>query len=540
MNGSVQFIAQVAVVLLAARGMGHLFRRYLKQPSVLGELVAGMLIGPFALGGVRFGGIRVLGSRILEFGPFFPEAGGPLPISGELYALSLIGSVVLLFVAGLETDLDVFLRYSLAGVTTAIGGALIAFCAADALVVWFGLAESYTSPAALMMGTISLATSVGLTVAVLSELRRLDQPEGATILSAAVLDDVFGLIVLAVVLSIVAVRSKGNLNGSEDLHVLGVILKAAIFWIVAMAVGILGRRPLRRLLRSFGSGGNMATIALGLALLIAALAEEFGLALIIGAYTTGLALSRLDMAHEIQRRMAPLYDFLVPVFFCVSGMMVDFRSLSGVLVFGILFTVVAIASKILGCAAGAYPLGFNWLGVVRIGLGMTPRQEVALIVAGVALANGAITKDLYSAGVLMTVVASVITPPALKLAFNERSGLRVAKRDAHRPTQKFHIKLPGPEVAELVADRLARAFQQEEFYIHMREDVSLYELRKEEIVIFMQQRDSVIELRATPSDLEYARFVVLEEILALGDVFRDASRIVEMEGLKRELLGSPA
>ena len=530
MEESARFVLQVAVILLAAKSLGHVFRHTFKQPAVLGELVAGMIIGPFALGRIP----------IPAIGALFPHVADGLPISAELHALTLVGSVVLLFVAGLETDLDVFLRYSVVGLATAIGGAVVSFVAGAGLVVWLTPVESFFSPAALCMGAMALATSVGVTVAVLSELRKMDSPEGATILSAAVIDDVLGLIVLAIVVSLIGLQGVKGSGGAQmsinTLHIVGVVAKAAVFWAGAMALGILGRRYIRAFLKSFGGRGAMSTIALALALFLAALAERFGLALIIGAYTMGLALSRLDMAHEIQRRMTPLHEFLVPIFFCVSGMMVDITNLGGMLLFGLVFAVVAVLAKLVGSGLGAWPLGFNWRGVMRIGFGMTPRQEVALIVATTALAKGALGRDLYSAGVLMCLVTTVVTPPALKFAFGPESGLRKEKKGRRRPMVQFQVNLPGPEVADLAASRMVRAFQQEEFYVHMREGAGFYEMRKDTSVVFMRRKEAVLEFSAVPADLQYVRFIVLEEILALGDIFRDASRLVEMHDLKRALL----
>ena len=413
---------------------------------------------------------------------------------------------------------------------------MLPFVLGGAAVVWFGLADGLLSPAALMMATVTVATSVGITVAVLTEMHRLDSPEGATILSAAVIDDVIGLVLLAVAVTVVAART-GNDPSALWPKIVGVVVKAGIFWAAMMGVAILGSRYIGRFLKSFGQPGAVATVALALALFLAGLAEEFGLALIIGAYTMGLALSRLDMTHELQRRMAPIYELLVPVFFCVMGMMVDFRRLPGVIVFGGIYTVVAVAGKLIGCGVGAYALGFNLRGALRIGAGMSPRQEVALVVAGVALASGAIGGQLYSAAVLMAVVVTMLAPPALGYLFRGGSGLRKEEKETVRPRAKLEVKMPGPELAALVADRMARAFQQEEFYVHRREGVNLYEMLKDRMSVFLRVSDSTLEFSTQPDHLQYVRFIVLEEMIALGDVFREASQFAELDTLKRTLLG---
>jgi Na+:H+ antiporter len=529
------FILQISLILLVAKSLGYAFQRYLKQPQVLGQLVAGMIIGPYALGMVSIPGVE-----LLQQGFFHVAPEGELNL---LYALTLIGSVVLLFVAGLETNLETFLRYSGAGLATAIGGAIVPFFAVASLMVVWGKAGGVFSVEAMAMGAVALATSVGLTVAVLSEMRAMDRPEGATILAAAVIDDVIGLIVLAVVLALAGKATVGGHDGaasggSAAGTVSLVLVKAIAFWGVSMGLGLLCAKYIRRFLRAFGGPGAMSILALALALFMAAIAETVGLAIIIGAYVMGLTLSKLDIAHEIQRRMEPISEFLVPIFFCVAGMNVDFSKFGSVALFVLAFTAVAILSKMVGCGLGALPMGFNLRGALRIGIGMTPRQEVGLIVAGIALAGGLIDRELYNVAVMMSILTAMVTPPGLKWLFDERSGLWKEKRGKERASARFLIDLPGPQVADLVAERLAQAFVQEEFYVHMLEGrARIYEMQKDEVHVYMRQTEASLEFSASPSDLQYARFVVLEEILALGDIFRDASRLVEEEDLRRSLLG---
>lgn len=519
------FVLQVAVILIAAKAVGHIFRRYLKQPAVLGYVVAGMVIGPFALGGIWLPGL----------GPLFkPIKDSAVAVSSEIHSLTLLGAVVLLFTAGLETNIEKFVRYSAAGLSTAIGGAAVSFGLGAGLVVWLNLADAYTSPAAIMMGTVAMATSVGLTAAVLSELRRMDSPEGATIFSAAVIDDVLGIVVLAIAINFARPGSEG-VNWHAVLSLLG---KVAIFGVVTVTIGLVASRSIGRFLKFFGGPGAMATVALALALFLAALSEKSGLAMIIGAYIMGLALSRLDMTHELQHRLGTIYELLVPIFFCVSGMMVDVTSLGAhALTFGLVYTAACIVGKVVGSGIGAWPMGFNLRGALRIGLGMTPRQEVALIVATVALTHGIIGRDLYSAAILMAFLTAIITPPALKGLFDNRSGLRRAEKEAERPTARLPVRLPGPEVAALVADRMARAFRQEEFFVHRLEGLQLYEMRKDRITVLLKAEDAALEFSTHPDNLQYVRFIVLEEMIALREVFPDASQLVETDSLQRTLLG---
>ena len=529
-GGAAQFVLQVAVIIIAANLMGRLFSRVLKQPSVLGELVAGMIIGPFALGGLAVG----------AFGPLFarPEGAG-LGVGDELHALALLASAVLLFFAGLETDVQKFLRYSVAGLVTGLGGAALSFALGDAVVVWTGHAAGYLAPEALFMGTVATATSVGLTARVLSEKRKMDTAEGATILSGAVIDDVIGLICLATVLGLVAHGAQSGKGHIDWGHVAWLVGKALLFWVGTLAAGILLARQIGGFLKLFGPRRVVAVAALALAFLLAALAEKAGLALIIGAYTMGLSLSRLDAVHEIQNRLTPIHALLVPIFFCVTGMMVDVGTFLHFLPLGLAFAGVAVVGKVVGCGAPAYLIGFNTRGALRIGLGMMPRQEVALIVAGVGLAAGVLSPGLFGAVVVLTLITALAAPVLLGWVFDNRSGLRRPDRVPPRASEEFRLHLPAPEVADLVAALKAGAFRQEEFFTHYRSELDSYEFRKDALTVFMQRDEATLVFSTSPHGLEYARIVVSEEMVELRDLFSRAAAVNDDSDLRRLLLGEP-
>ena len=520
------FVLQVAVVLLAAHAFGRVFSRWLKQPSVLGELTAGMLIGPYALGGVGFFGL----------GPLFGRpAGGGLVVPNELHGLAVLASAVLLFLAGLETDVRKFLRYSVPGLLTGLGGAVLSFVLGDAAAVWTGFAGGAFEPAALFMGVVATATSVGLTARVLAEKRKMDTAEGATILSAAVIDDVIGLIFLAVVLGLHKARANGGVV--DWAHVGWVGTKAIVFWIATMGVGVLFARRLGAALAALGGARATAIVALAAAFLLAALAEKAGLALIIGAYTMGLSLSQLDRVYEIQDRLRTVHDLLVPIFFCVTGMMVDLGTLPKFLGAGLIFTAMCVIGKTVGCGAPALLVGFNRRGAARIGVGMMPRQEVALIVAAVGMSAGAVGMQLFGAVIVMTFLTTFAAPPVLAAIFNDRPGLRRPEKVPPRATESFRVRLPNAQVAEVVAARMVEAFRQEQFFTHYRPDLSSYEMRKEAWVVFMDVEDDVLTFRTSPDMLDYARLLVSEALLALHEVFRKAGEFGEKDQLRRLLLG---
>ena len=431
----IRLLIQVSIILFAAKVAGELATRFLKVPSVLAELGVGVAIGPFALGGLIFMG----------FGPLFPIPlvdGKPasIPVGNELYALAQIGSVVLLFAIGLETNLRQFIRYAGPATAVAIGGVVLPFALGVGATVMFGFAgeDGWTSPQALFMGAILTATSVGITARVLADLHRLDDPEGVTIIAAAVVDDVLGIMVLTVVVGI-------NTVDNFTLGTLGWIsFKAIGFWLGLTVVGILVAPYLEKILDKFSSTSALMCIPLALALLAAGLAELFGLAFIIGAFSIGLALSTTRLGHLVEAAMLGVVDFLVPVFFVVMGMLVDVTAIQTGIVFGLIISVLAIFSKVVGSGGPALVSGFNWRGSARIGVGMMPRGEVALIIAGIGLSHGIIGQDLFGVSILMTVLTTLIAPIVLVPLFRSGgAGVRkLAKEEKEREA----------EVAEAVED----------------------------------------------------------------------------------------
>ena len=340
-------------------------------------------------------------------------------MSEPLWAIAQVGSIVLLFMAGLETDLRQFLRYARPATLVAIGGVVLPFVFGDALTVAFGYAESFGDVKALFIGAVMTATSIGITVRVISDLRRLGTPEGVTVLGAAVLDDVVGILILTVV---VGLADTGDVSATS----IGLVaLKSIGFWLALTGIGILASRHISRFLQSLRVSGAAVALSLALAFLAAGLAESFGLAMIIGAFSIGLALSDTDLAHKLEKPLMAVYAALVPIFFVVMGMLVDVRALGGVIVFGIALTALAVIGKVAGSGLPALLVGFNRRGSWRIGVGMLPRGEVALIMAGIGVSSGVLNSDLYGVAILMTIITTALAPPILAISFRGgESGLR--------------------------------------------------------------------------------------------------------------------
>lgn len=407
---------QLAVIIAAAKLMGEFFDRVLKQPAVLGELAAGLIIGPYALGGLTFGNFML-----------FPESHaalpGIIPVDETVYAISTFASLILLFLAGLETDFKQFFRYALQGSLVGLGGVLGAFVTGDLLYGWW-YGVGFMDPVALFMGTISVATSVGITARILSEKQKLDTPEGVTIIAGAVIDDVLGILVLAIVVSMATMGGGAGGGESVEWGEIGKIAGSAVgFWLLGTGAAILLAKPIRSALERLRGPGVVVGCALALALLLSGLMEAVGhLAMIIGAYSMGLGLAKeKTFAHELDRALSGTANLLVPIFFCTMGMLVDFGAMRHALTFGVIFSLVAIVSKVIGCGAPTFLVRFNLLGAARVGIGMLPRGEVALIVAGVGLASGVIGHEMFGVSIMMTLVTTVVAPPLLVKLFASTS-----------------------------------------------------------------------------------------------------------------------
>ncbi|MBC8206658.1 MAG: cation:proton antiporter [Kiritimatiellaeota bacterium] len=520
-------VIQLAVIIIVAKVGGYLATRFLKMPSVLGELISGMIIGPYALG-----------SKIIlpDFGPLFIEHAG-FAASAELYGIATLASIILLFLAGLETDLAAFLRYSVVGSVVGLGGLLTAFFVGDLTAVLWpsnGI-HNVMDPAALFLGVISVATSVGITARILAEKRKMASPEGVTILAGAVFDDVFGIVALAIVMGMAKVSMDG---GAVDWGGIGIIAAKAIgFFVVVTALGLTYARKITSAIKQFKSKEIMVAICFGLAMLLAGLAEMAGLAMIIGAYIMGLALSRTDLAHEIEENLEGVYNILVPIFFCVMGMMVDFSAMKPVLLFGAVYSLLAVFSKVLGCGLPAWAMRFNARGALRIGLGMLPRGEVALIVAGIGLAAGIIDQGIFGVAIMMTVITTMLAPPLLMKSFNGKSGLRKELAGSSEEVDSIDLEFPSHDITEFLLGRFVRALRHEEFYVNrLHTEQLIYQVRKDDIMFVLIEDGTTLRINAAVEHQPLVRLMLTEELLSLSDLLEATQKMEDLQSMGSGLL----
>lgn len=377
-------LIEIAVIVVAAKIAGDLASR-VGQPPVLGQLTVGL----------------ILGLLLLPFdGPSLQSA------NAEVSQLANLGVVLLMFLAGLETEWDQLRATGRAALVSASLGVAVPLAGGYALALVFGLSPVQ----ALFVGVILTATSVSISAQTLMDLGSLQTQEGATILGAAVIDDVIGLVVFSLVVALTA-----GTVGSGSLMWIGLYL--LIFFaasatlmprLIDYALGLSER---------LRGSETMLGIAVGIGLVYGVAAQSAGLAAITGAYMAGLLINRHNAHPQVTEGTRVLaYGLFVPIFLVKTGMDAHLDALGPALLFVIATTVMAVVTKVVGCGLGARVCGLTFHQSVVVGVGMISRGEVALVVATLALSSGAITQAIFGATVIVVVATTLVTPPLLRFA----------------------------------------------------------------------------------------------------------------------------
>ncbi len=524
-------VLQIAAILIAAWAGAEICKK-LGLPVVLGEMAAGVLIGPYLLGALPFPGFP---------GGLFGEA-GPFPISYELYGFATVASIVLLFLIGLETDLTTFLRYSLAGSGIGIGGIAASFLLGDLAAVFFsrtvfGTAYGFADPIPMFFGVIATATSVGLSASILSERQKLDSPEGVTILSAAIIDDILGIVLLAVIIGMI---KSGGIRWSEAARIGG---RSITVWLIFMLLGLGFARRIGAGLKRFRELNTIVVMSFALALLLAGIFEKSGLAMIIGAYIAGLALSRTDLTDLLQTYLSVFHRFFVPIFFCVMGMLINVRVIFDprIILFALAYALMAAAGKMLGCGLPALAFNFNLRGASRIGAGMVLRGEVALIIAGIGRTSGILPAEAFSAAALMTFLSILIAPPIFSRMLKSEG--EVLRKPAPRVSGKRRINyvFPNRETGELLLVRIIEAFRNEGFFVHLL-DIrrQLYGIRRDESFITMEFSPKEIVFTCREQDAAFIHTLFYEALAELQRIMRHLQTLTDRKAIGKRIFEETA
>ncbi|HDR7947713.1 cation:proton antiporter [Bacillus toyonensis] len=376
-----EFFFQIALILLSTKLAGDLSVR-LGQPSVLGKLIVGIVIGPAVLGWIE-------NSELLT-------------------QLSNVGVILLMFMAGLETDLEELNANRNSSLAVALGGIILPFVGGYVSGLVMGMEQGN----AVFLGLLLCATSVSISVQTLRDLGKMKTRESTTMLGAAVFDDILVVILLAFAMSFL---------GTDDVNLAMVILKKVVFFASIILIGWKGVPAIMRWLSPLRVSESIVSAALIICFSFAYFGELLGIAGIIGAFAAGIAISQTNYKHEVEKKVEPIaYAMFVPVFFVSIGMNITFDGIGNQIWFILALTVIAVFTKLIGCGFGARMTGFDAKSSAIIGAGMVSRGEVALIIAGTGLSSGLLAQDYFTAIVIVVILTTMITPPMLKYTFGAK------------------------------------------------------------------------------------------------------------------------
>lgn len=375
------FIVQIVIILLATKIAGQLSIR-LGQPSVLGKIIIGIILGPALLGWVH---------------------------DTEIVSIfSQIGVLLLMFLAGLETNLKDLNRNLKAALLVAIGGIIAPIIGGYIGAQYYGLSVSES----IFIGLLLSATSVSISVQTLKELGWLNSKEGSTLLGAAVLDDIIVVILMAVAMSFFA---------GSDVSIALLITKKILFFVLIILASKWLVPKFIQIFSKFKVTEGILSAGLIICFSFAYFAEYLGIAGIIGTFFAGIAIAQTKFKDEIEHKVEPIaYGIFVPFFFVSIGLAVSFDGIGNQIGLIVVFSIIAILSKFLGSGIGARLSGFQTRSSMGIGAGMISRGEVALILAAMGLESGLLPTEYYTAMIIVVIVTTLVTPPLLKIFFGNR------------------------------------------------------------------------------------------------------------------------
>ena len=390
----IHVIISLSILLFTAKLFAEIFQR-LKMPVVLGELLAGIIVGPYALGGL----------------PLFD--GGPIVVLDETVKhIGELSAIVILFVAGLEITPREFLRGGAASFTVGALGVIVPFFVGFIVFSLYGL-DAFEN---LLIATALTATSIAISIQVLTELGKMQTKEARLILGAAIVDDILAIAVLSVVITMV---QSGNIT-PDIMEITFLILKilglfaALLLGSIFIVPRILHREKLWR------SQGSIEGITTAIFFGTAGIAAYIGLSPIVGAFAVGMAVASTKLIKQVEEYVHRLQFIFAPLFFAIIGAQVDLRGINlNVLLIAGIMMAIAISTKLIGCGLPSMLFLKDKTKSMRVGIGMVSRGEVGLIVAGVGVTSGALSADIYTSIIIMVALTTIITPIWLKKAYQK-------------------------------------------------------------------------------------------------------------------------
>ena len=384
-----EFLGTLCLVLITTSLAGH-FSRRIGIPAVIGQLLVGILIGPAVLGWVHN--------------------------NAFMHTFSEIGVIILMFIAGLESDLGMLKKYFKPALAVAFSGVVFPVV----LIYFFGKLFHFSFEQAIFLGVTFSATSVSISVEVLKELKRLKSKEGTTILGAAVIDDIISVIILSVLVSMFSNVAKAQ-GGHHSSNLWMSFLLDALYFVVIFFLFEWIAPKMMRLGEHLKVASSVTLMSIVLCLGMAWLAEQVGLSDVVGAFFAGVAIAQTPYKQEVDSNIEPIgYAVFIPMFFVSIGLNMTFKGFFDDLIFIISLTILALITKWLGCGLGAKVLGMNYDSMNIIGSGMVSRGEMALIIAQIGYEAHLLSSEYYSGVIFVIILTTLAAPFMLKAAIKRQ------------------------------------------------------------------------------------------------------------------------
>ena len=384
-----EFLGTLCLVLITTSLAGH-FSRQIGIPAVIGQLLVGILIGPAVLGWVHN--------------------------NAFMHTFSEIGVIILMFIAGLESDLGMLKKYFKPALAVAFSGVVFPVV----LIYFFGKLFHFSFEQAIFLGVTFSATSVSISVEVLKELKRLKSKEGTTILGAAVIDDIISVIILSVLVSMFSNVAKAQ-GGHHSSNLWMSFLLDALYFVVIFFLFEWIAPKMMRLGEHLKVASSVTLMSIVLCLGMAWLAEQVGLSDVVGAFFAGVAIAQTPYKQEVDSNIEPIgYAVFIPMFFVSIGLNMTFKGFFDDLIFIVSLTILALITKWLGCGLGAKVLGMNYDSMNIIGSGMVSRGEMALIIAQIGYEAHLLSSEYYSGVIFVIILTTLAAPFMLKAAIKRQ------------------------------------------------------------------------------------------------------------------------
>ncbi len=384
-----EFLGTLCLVLITTSLAGH-FSRRIGIPAVIGQLLVGILIGPAVLGWVHN--------------------------NAFMHTFSEIGVIILMFIAGLESDLGMLKKYFKPALAVAFSGVVFPVV----LIYFFGKLFHFSFEQAIFLGVTFSATSVSISVEVLKELKRLKSKEGTTILGAAVIDDIISVIILSVLVSMFSNVAKVQ-GGHHSSNLWMSFLLDALYFVVIFFLFEWIAPKMMRLGEHLKVASSVTLMSIVLCLGMAWLAEQVGLSDVVGAFFAGVAIAQTPYKQEVDSNIEPIgYAVFIPMFFVSIGLNMTFKGFFDDLTFIVSLTILALITKWLGCGLGAKALGMNYDSMNIIGSGMVSRGEMALIIAQIGYEAHLLSSEYYSGVIFVIILTTLAAPFMLKAAIKRQ------------------------------------------------------------------------------------------------------------------------